>query len=153
MVRHSRRATLGCLTLWFAFILGLSLFSRWQAIDSHRARCRLDGIRIDPIYRVDLLVDNRVQASFCCVKCAAAWPEIPRGAHWQVRDEVSGEVLDASAAYFVEGPPLTVPSRQESIHTFRRLWNALDHIGRHGGNLVSSPFSAVNEGSSTHGHK
>jgi hypothetical protein len=151
--RRPPRETLGCLTVWFASVVGLALFSRWQAIDSRRARCRLDGTPINPVYRVDLVADDRILASFCCMKCATQWPEVPGGAFWQVRDEVNGDVLDAAAAYFVEGPPATVPSRQASTHSFRRLSDALDHTGRHGGTLIPSPFLPSNNRSSTHGNE
>ncbi len=105
----SRRA----LALWFAFVIGLGLYSRSYVSDRGGGHCRLDGTAIIPIYRVDLLLDGVELASFCCVRCAREWPTVPAGASWHVRDEVTGRVLDARAASFVNSSIVTQPASVE----------------------------------------
>ena len=129
------------LLVWFAVVLALSAVSRWRVLRANVDRCSLDGNRIVPVHRVDLMLDGRVLESFCCVTCALEWPRVPEGAAWQVHDEVTGEPLDARRARFVVSRVVTVPSRQDRIHAFRDGNDALDHIAQYDGAKLPNPFA------------
>jgi hypothetical protein len=128
------------LVIWFAAILLLAVGSRATLERGRADRCSLDGNRIIPVYRVDLMVDGGVLERFCCVRCAAEWPEVPDGAYWQVRDEVTGAVLDAERASFVESTVVTIPSRQDRVHVFRRWADALEHVTAYDGRRIANPL-------------
>lgn len=131
------RALLG----WFALLLGLSLFSRWEWRHERSGRCSLDGNRIAPVHQVDLMADGRVLESFCCVSCAEEWPDVPPESYWRVRDEVTGEPLDASAACFVESSVVTVPARRDHVHAFGSWPEAMSHIAEYGGERLANPLA------------
>ncbi len=133
----SRRALLA----WFALVLALGVFSRWYVQERRPTRCSLDGGRIEPIYRVDLVVDGSVRESFCGVRCATEWPRVPAGAAWHVRDEVSGRTIDAGKASFVESSVVTVAARQDRTHVFEHWPEASEHAAEYGGNLLANPFA------------
>jgi len=137
------------LVVWFAFVLALSLLSRWSLHGRRAERCSLDGARIVPIHRVDLVLDGRVSESFCCVRCASEWPDVPAGASWQVRDEVSGRVIDAGKASFVRSPIVTVPARQDRTHVFERWADAMGHVAEYGGERIANPLALRPGGAQT----
>lgn len=126
--------------LWFTAVLVLSLSSRHALRSANQDRCSLDGSRLVPIYRVDQMLDGAPVASFCCVTCAAEWPESPAGAYWRVRDEVTGQPLDAAVACFVQSTVITVPARQDRVHVFRSWVDALEHLEEFGGSRLTDPF-------------
>lgn len=132
--------TRGKLVVWFGFILVLSLYSRWYTRYAGADRCSLDGNRITPIYRVDLMNGTESVASFCCVKCAAEWPDVPEGAYWQVRDEKTGKLLDARQAAFVESSVVTVSSRQDRTHVFKKRMDAMAHAAEYDGYQIANPL-------------
>jgi len=128
------------LVTWFCTCLGLALLSRWQVLGARSARCALDGSRIVKTYQVDLVRDGQATRSFCCVRCATEWPERSPPAAWLVRDEVTGQVLDATLACFVESSAVTVPARHDRVHVFKRWPEAMQHIAEHGGARIVNPF-------------
>ncbi len=128
------------LAIWFSVLVALSVASRWSIDRDRSARCSLDGVRIEPIYRVDLAVDEKITASFCCVKCAAEWPNVPSRAVWRVRDEVSGKVMDATKACFVISQVVTVSSRQARTHVFEKWTDAMNHTTQFGGSRIDNPL-------------
>jgi hypothetical protein len=128
------------LALWFAALLVLSLLSRWRLEARRSERCSLDGGRIVPIYQVDLVLADQVLERFCCLRCAGDWPEVPAGAYWRVRDEVTGRELDASVASFVDSPLVTVAARQCRLHAFERWADASSHVAAYGGERVPNPL-------------
>ena len=85
------------LVIWFGAMLSLALLGRWHSSASITGRCQLDGTRVVPVYQVDLMRDNDVLASFCCLRCAQEWPDVPADSYWQVRDEITGEPLPSGA--------------------------------------------------------
>ncbi|NNF44622.1 MAG: hypothetical protein HKN62_16565, partial [Phycisphaerales bacterium] len=129
------------LILWFAAVATLALVSRWSLEADRPGRCRLDGNRIHPIHQVDLMLDDRVLASFCCVRCGQEWPETPHGSYWRVRDEVTGAPIDATNAYFVESRVVTVPSRGDRIHAFGAWPDAMDHMAQYDGTRLADPLT------------
>ncbi len=128
------------LAVWFGGILLLALVSRARLDENSSGRCRLDGNRLVPVYEVDLMRDGQVLKRFCCVRCAREWPEVHEGEYWQVRDEVSGEVLDATRAIFVESTVVTIPSRQDRTHVFRHRRHAMDHVHEYDGRPIPNPL-------------
>jgi len=133
---------------WTILIATLSVHGRWSSGVSDD-RCAMDGNRIDPVHRVDQALDGEVRASFCSLACAAEWPERPRGAYWQVRDEVGGSVLDSTRAHFVLSRVVAVPARAERIHCFAHWADAQAHVERHGGQAIPDPLAAPAAGEPT----
>lgn len=126
---------------WFGMVVAFSLLGRWQAYHARADHCNLDGTRIVPIHRVDLVVEGQVTRSFCSIRCARDWPDSPPGARFQVRDEVTGEVLDSSLAWFVESSVVAVPARQDKTHAFKSAADAMEHVSRYGGSRIPDPFA------------
>jgi hypothetical protein len=129
------------LAAWFLFVLFLAVLGRWQVARARADRCNLDGSRITPIYRVDLMAGEKVERSFCCLRCARDWPQGAGGGYWRVRDEVTGQLLDAATACFVESSVVTVPSRQCRIHVFKDWAAAMAHAAEYGGKRVPNPLA------------
>lgn len=131
------------LSIWFALVLLLAVYSRWHTDRSRNQRCALDGNRIQPWARVDLLAGGEVLYSFCCVTCAAEWPDVPRDAYWQVHDEITGAPLDAARARFVRSSKVSVPARACRIHVFREWPDALAHAKQYNGRRIPNPFGPL----------
>lgn len=136
------------LALWFGLVAALAAYSRAEVGAQRKLRCSLDGNRIQSTYQVDLVSGGKVLESFCSIACAHQWPDIPPTAHWQVRDEVTGRVLDAARAHFIRSRVVTVPARRERTHVFAHWADAELHAQTHGGNQVPNPFAAQ-DGSAT----
>ncbi|NOT02292.1 MAG: hypothetical protein HOP29_16925 [Phycisphaerales bacterium] len=126
--------------IWLGAVLVISLISRWRVYQSRADRCNLDGNRIEPVRRVDLVRDGETVQSFCCIRCAGDWPDVPADAYWRVHDEITGEPLDASNACFVESRVVTVPSRRDRIHVFKNWADALGHCTQYEGHRIPNPF-------------
>src|SRR5690348_10357833 len=66
------------------------------------ARCALDGIDIDPLYRVSVEDGAGRDHVFCCPHCARLWlkqqSDPPRSI--TVTDESTGEPIDSSSAWY-----------------------------------------------------
>lgn len=131
------------LALWFALVTALGVHGRLQIRTEHALRCAIDGVRIEPIYQVDLVRAGSVLRSFCSIACARAWPEVLPDAYWKLRDEVTGTPTDAARAHFVASRVETVPSRHESVHVFAHWMDAQAHVERHGGIAVPNPFERL----------
>jgi len=136
------------LAAWFGLLVVASFGSRACVRGDADARCRFDGVRIEPIHRVDRvrLSDGKAIASFCSIACALEWgeraPEASVPGFWQVRDEVSGRPLDARLAAFVLSRVVTVVARGERIHVFASETEAQDHAAEFGGARIADPFDA-----------
>ena len=126
--------------LWFGVVALVAAGSRWRAQADRGARCALDGNRIEPVYRVDLVRRGVVLHSFCSLTCARQWPDVAPDAYWQVRDEASGRPLDAGRAHFVESGVESVPARHERTHVFADWAEAQHHLARYGGRFVADPL-------------
>jgi nitrous oxide reductase accessory protein NosL len=107
----------------------------------HRAggTCALDGMTIDPVYRVEI-VDFRGHAEpFCCLKCAEIWLKNRPGQTRAIRvtDEASGEAIDADTAFFVRSFVVTTPTTGNRVHVFRNRADAEKHAAAHAGIVLS----------------
>jgi hypothetical protein len=126
---------------WFAAISALAVASRWSIDGRSDGHCRLDGVTIEPVRRVDLLDGPQVVAGFCSIDCALAWPEQPASPSWQLRDEVTGRPVDANRAAFVTSRVAGVPGRGGRIHVFALPDDAERHCARFGGAPLRNPFA------------
>ena len=129
-----------CLTLAAA----LPLCGHWLRGPRGPA-CALDGLAIDPTYRV-LVTDQRGEHAFCSPRCAQLWigkqTQPPIAVH--VTDEVSGDLLDAASAWYVRSPVVTVPATGNRLHVFRARADAVRHVRQYGGTMLDEePFSAA----------
>jgi hypothetical protein len=117
-------------------VTGLVLLAHWAR--GPCTGCELDGVTIDPLYRVEV-IDSRGDAhGFCCPACARMWmarrPGPPRAI--TVTDEASGETLDAAAAVYVRSTVMTTPGTGNRIHAFRTRDDAEKHVERYGGRVL-----------------
>src|SRR5207244_7494431 len=65
---HKTLVVLGLILI----VVGLPVVGR-LARQKEGHRCALDGVAIEPIYRVRILDDHNQSHEFCCVKCAQMW--------------------------------------------------------------------------------
>jgi hypothetical protein len=101
--------------------------------------CALDGAKIDPAYRVEVVDANGTRHGFCCVTCATLWlgrqPAPPRAV--SVTDEASGEALDAADAWYVRSPVVTVHATGNRVHVYATRAAAQKHAATYGGTVLS----------------
>jgi hypothetical protein len=125
-------------------VVGLPVVGNWAR---HRAAgsCALDGMAIDPAYRVGVVDARGRPHAFCCLRCAQLWKERasaePRSI--TVTDEVSGQGIDAAAAWYVRSSVVTNPTTQNRIHVFRTREDAEKHAATFGGFVLpesKNPF-------------
>ena len=128
------------LSLWFLAVASLGAVSRTEVAARRSGRCSLDGVTFGAAAEVELVERGVVLARFCCATCAADWPDVPTDAWWRVRDEVTGEALDAAEALFVESRVPTSRARRDHLHAFASLRDALAHAEQFGGRLVPRPL-------------
>ena len=88
---------------------------------------------------------RRTHYAFCCPHCAAIWlgRRPAAAAAVTVTDEVSGEPVDAAAAWFVRSSVVTVPTTGNRIHAFRDRADAERHAERFLGTVLpasETPF-------------
>ncbi len=121
-----------------ALVVGVPLAGRWERLHS-APRCELDGLRLDPLYRVRVVDDAGTDHHFCCVRCARAWllRQGGRAAAVYVTDEAGGGEVEAAAASFVESPVCTNPVTGNRTHAFRNRADAEEHARTFGGELLT----------------
>jgi len=127
---------------------GVPFLARW-ARRSGGGRCALDGVRIDPVYRVQVRAEN-ADRSFCCIWCGETWlartaaaDQRRRKPEVTVTGEDTGEPLDADHALYVRSLVVTTPTTNNRIHAFSSRAAALRHAESAGGELLtgaSRPF-------------
>lgn len=111
-----------------AMVVGLPLAGKWVRRHSP-PRCDLDGLVIDPLYRVRVVDGSGTEHGFCCIGCASLWlnkrTDRPRAVY--VIDEASGEEIDAGSAYLVHSSVVTNPVTGNVVHAFRDRTAAEEH--------------------------
>jgi hypothetical protein len=129
-----------------AVVFGLPLLGKW-ARGPRAATCALDGVAIDPVYRVRVVDDQGTDRQFCCIQCAALWlsrqPAKPR-AVW-VTDETTGREIDAASAWFVRSLVVTEAHTRNRVHAFGSAADAGRHARAAYGAVLpdsESPFAA-----------
>jgi len=109
-------------------VVGLPLAGKW-ARRHDGPRCEMDGLKIEPLYRVRVVDGDGVAHSFCCVHCAGRWvarqPGRPRAVY--VTDEAGGEEVEAGSAYFVQSAVVANPVTGNAVHAFRDQADAEAH--------------------------
>lgn len=103
------------------------------------ARCAVDSTPIYPITEITIESIKGETVQFCSVCCAQTWLSENQndGMSITVTDEVSGEKLDASLAFWVVSESY---SRRESgckIHAFKEQAEAARHILQYNGSELS----------------
>ena len=137
---------------WITGLIGLLLAAALPGI-GHLARrvpagrCALDGVAIEPLYRVRVEDDQGRDHEFCCIHCAELWlgrqQAKPRAVY--VTDEAGGREIDAPSAYFVRSAVDTTPTVGNRVHAFARRADAERHAAAARGRLLSDaerPFAA-----------
>jgi hypothetical protein len=126
-------------------VVGLPL-AGWWGRRGAAPRCELDGLTIEPLYRVRVVDRAGASHRFCCVRCAARWlgrqGDRPRAVY--VTDEASGAEVDAGSAFFVRSAVVTNAVTRNRVHAFRDRAAAEEHARAYGGETltgVQRPFS------------
>lgn len=108
--------------------------------------CALDGVAIDPLYRVQVVDAKHQTQQFCCLRCAELWLKRqaarPKAIH--VTDETTGELLNASEAHYVRSLVVTSPATGNRIHAFGTRESAVQHANMFRGTLLvgnEQPFA------------
>lgn len=109
---------------------------------SRAERCAYDGTVIVPVYEVDITLSEDRILKFCSIHCAKEWSRKNLSAidSVTVTDEVTGERLDASMAYFVESDVVSVKATDNRVHVFKHEDHALSHVTQHKGKMLENPF-------------
>ena len=132
---------MGC----WALALGVTLAAR----DSGAAVCALDLVPLKPIYQLDATMADGNRVSFCNTTCARTYLEqaATPAVEVTVRDEESGETLEARAAFYVESEVYTHRESSNRIHAFGMRSDAERHGEMYQGRLMECPFSYGKAGS------
>jgi hypothetical protein len=132
------------LLLGTAIVVGLPVLGHWSR-HSSSSDCALDGVKIDPVYRVEIIDAQGTKRAFCCIGCAAIWlsHETAKPQAIIVTDETSRQCLSANDAHYVRSSVVTTPTTGNRIHAFRNLADAEKHAAACGGSLLAdseNPF-------------
>lgn len=121
-----------------ALIVGVPLAGKWAR--RHQApRCELDGLPVEPLYRVRVVDQAGASHEFCCARCARRWLRRQGNppATVFVTDEMGGGELDAASAWFVQSPVVTNPVTGNRLHAFRDRAAAEEHARAFDGDLLT----------------
>jgi len=92
-------------------------------------RCDLDGVTIEPTWRVRFVDDGGRERRFCCVDCARRWidrsHDVPD--RIAVTDEATGAEIDAEDAWFVRSSVVSFATSGSHLHVFAREADARRH--------------------------
>src|SRR5262245_25314533 len=126
------------LAVALAVVVGLPLVGRWLR-PRDTVRCALDGLKVEPLYQVNVVDHAGTSRAFCCVRCAERWLALRDGkpAAVYVTDEGSGQGIDASDAWFVWSTVPTNPITRNRVHVFRDRADAEEHARAFHGTLLS----------------
>ncbi len=144
-MKHAR--TLLLVLIGLVVVVGVPIAGRW-ARRQQAPRCALDGMTIEPLYRVRI-VDRRGAAhDFCCVRCAEAWLKRGREAPQAIRvtDEAGGAQIDPEHAHFAASAVVTNRVTGNRVHVFGSRKDAEEHVRVFGGKVLDSterPFQSV----------
>jgi hypothetical protein len=111
-------------------------------------QCALDGVVIDPEYRVEIVAADGTRRSFCCILCADFWlarEPAPLNAVY-VTDEISARQIDAADAFFVQSSVVTNAVTKNRTHCFAERRDAEAHAKQFRGRLLldgERPFAGA----------
>jgi len=105
-------------------------------------RCDYDGVKIEPIYAVYFTLQEGTEKKFCSIVCASLSFQQLKESIKEVKvvDEVSGNKIYASQAFFVESEMINVPHVKNRIHVFGHKEAALKHLQKFKGRWIENPF-------------
>jgi hypothetical protein len=129
-------------------VVGLPLAGHWAR--RHAAEgCALDGMRIDPAYRVEVVDARGYPHAFCCIRCGQRWlKNEPPPRAITVTDEASGQAIAADKAWYVASSVVTMPVTGNKVHTFRERADAERHAEQFWGAILpdaEKPFGPTTE--------
>ncbi|MBI3354720.1 MAG: hypothetical protein HY034_07525 [Nitrospirae bacterium] len=129
------------LILIIAVASGSAIYKKSQRFE----KCDFDGVHIKPIYRVDAILKNNDAKRFDSIYCAYMWLSENKEpiSHVMVRDEVTGEKIDASIAYYVDSEIITNNVNNNRVHAFLKLEDAERHAKSYRGRIVKNPFEKI----------
>ncbi|RJO61772.1 hypothetical protein C4544_01910 [candidate division WS5 bacterium] len=105
--------------------------------------CHYDGEKSRPIYEVNITLKDGDVMQFCSIYCAGAWfkENAAKADTVIVTDEITGEKLDASIAFFVESDVISVATTRNRIHAFKDEHHAQTHAKQYNGRNVVNPVN------------
>ena len=121
-------------------IVGLPVLGHFaRQKDGHR--CALDGVEVEPIYRVVIVDRDKRSYEFCCIKCAQWWLASRPQKPWIVfvTDESSGQEIPSKDGHFVRSTIITEPITGNAIHVFADPRDAQKHADNFWGTVLQSP--------------
>lgn len=129
------------LILMVAIALGSSIYKKTHKIE----KCDFDGVHIKPVYQVDIILKNDAVKRFDSIYCAYMWLSQNKDAvsYIRVTDEVTGEKIDSSIAYYVESEIITNNVNNNKVHAFLKLEDAEKHAKSYKGKIVKNPFEKI----------
>jgi hypothetical protein len=103
------------------------------------AHCEVDGLKIEPLYRVRVVDEAGRSHLFCSICCAARWVgrRPIRPAVFYVTEEREGHEIEAAAAFFVRSSVVTDPVTGNNIHAFRTRADAEAHARAFRGRVLT----------------
>ncbi|MFZ3065878.1 MAG: hypothetical protein WA277_11430 [Nitrospirota bacterium] len=132
------------LILMVAIALGSSIYKKTHKIE----KCDFDGVHIKPVYQVDIILKDNAVKKFDSIYCAYMWLSQNKDAvsyvsYVRVTDEVTGEKIDSSIAYYVESEIITNNVNNNKVHAFLKLEDAEKHAKSYKGRIVKNPFEKI----------
>ena len=118
-----------------AVVIGLPLARKWLTAEA-APRCAMDGLVIEPLYRIRIVDDVDVSRSFCCVRCAERWLSRQTSTTTTsvyVVDEATGAEIDHREGHFVRSSVITNRINANRIHVFQSRMAAEEHLRVFGG--------------------
>ena len=109
-------------------------------------RCAMDGVLVQPAFRVRVVEALGSERTFCGVACAQSWIGHEGAAPARVLVPAHGREIDARDAWFVETALNRSDGAPDGIRVFDGRDEALRHAEAHGGTLLSGadrPFAGA----------
>lgn len=110
-----------------------------ERLRGHRERCEMDGVVLNPAFRVRVTGADGTAHGFCGVSCAESWlarSGVSPGTIL-VTDGVTGCQVDAQAAWYVRTLGNVSDGAPDVVRVFARREDALRHADAHGGRLLA----------------
>jgi hypothetical protein len=127
---------------WFGLVVVglLPVLGSWLRGDGGE-RCTLDGVLIEPAFRVRVVSRHSGSLPFCSIGCAEHWiethHETPQAVF--VTDEMTDREIPATAAHYVRSTVVTNSLTGERRHVFAREPDAKRHARAARGRILVGP--------------
>ncbi len=102
-------------------------------------RCQTDGVTLVEAPRVRLVTADGTPHVFCCVRCAEEWLDATgdKAERILVTDAVSGALVNAGQAFFVQSRILAQPATGDRVHAFADRAAAEQHADAYRGRVLT----------------